>query len=625
LYHGILTVLTFLILQLCKRRSLGDQSLMYSSTVAKFRWFLLPSEALKFVAVSKDNNLAGVDSIKSPRPFAPKVYSENEKSDGGQSEKATVPSCQPYPNSIPTQILQSSSWNYEPSILNSLHNHRVISELDSGMSNSISSELNFSSNEHEEDNDLFVTAGATVTGPAICFGFGSSFEEKSSSVDTEREDGVACGDSTEVTQKSIPEVNNFVMFSQQNSISSQGDQAVPNDCISTQSGNTDQQFQTSPPQLQLDSPSQGGYSSSPMSMPMTGYFPQSNMNQQGFVNNNCVFSQDSMPPSSPIPQSNYAPSSYSYQQSQSNTISETCTTYVQLNSQAVSSVEQQQQQSYQQSYCPSPSYQLQPNNSFENSYNVVDGNIGNASSPVMAFSPTPYGYNGSYFPDQNAFQQSPNLDPPTQFYQQPFSPDPYQKLASFTPSNHIENGVNEQIVEVAMRRVTDEIANQLKSEIRDVINQVEQGIDPSGSRERANSFSLKDRKLESLKRRTRTLSGHVLSSFNKTEDKPASGLSKSYEADDAVNSGEKFDTIEKEVRSTDDEVFGIEPKPKEKKCLECTPVADRVPLPQIEPPTNLSKWHCPTKQIFKPTLKASFLTSLSPASSMECTVKNCRC
>jgi len=563
---------------------------MYDSKVAKLRWFLLPSEAMNFLATNKDS--VGLSLVVSPRPFCPRVYPARGNNDVDSNK--TVPDKMQYQGSIPSQILQSSSWNFvEPPNSISFPHNRFMSDVDSGMSNSNSSELNFSGNEIEDDRDLFVT-GATVTGPAICFGFGS-FEDRSSSVDTEKEDNI---DKT-IIKGVLVDQSQIGTFTEQNTsqmftvgnVSSNQQQSYPNPDVNTATLNSPTEGFCNPV-MKKSVPTQTIYTDPQCFNANTGY---SSTNQQ-YQDTNLV--------SSPVPQINYP--AYSYPQPQNMAMGDTATTYVQLNSQSLSSVNSQQ--TYPPCYSPAQ-HQFQSQNSIDNTFNNTDGNIMNASSPVMAFSPTPYGYCGYSQIDQqpnNSYSSQP-IDVQHQPFQQSFSPDPYKKFTSSFGGNTIENGVNEQIVEVAMRRVTDEIASQLKSEIRGVINQVEQGIDPNGLRERANSFTLKDRKIESLKRRTRTLSGHTFSSLGKSEEK-VTFKAGTPESQESSSSDEAFepDTENAENRLSK-ELEGS------KKCVDCSAWTQRDRLAvneSLEIEKNKSnKWHCPAKNVFKPTLKVRITSS----------------
>ena len=143
------------------------------------------------------------------------------------------------------------------------------------------------------------------------------------------------------------------------------------------------------------------------------------------------------------------------------------------------------------------------------------------------------------------------------------------------------------VVNKTLRHATS-IANELKSEIREVISQVEQGIDPDGLRERSSSVNAKDKRFDRF-RRTRTLSGHLMNSNIKRNDSDKSELSQSAESQEATctDASTSTETPEKQ-----------------------TPAESPTKLKKVKDPKGGARWHCPPKNIFKPTLQVSGLRKI---------------
>jgi len=182
--------------------------------------------------------------------------------------------------------------------------------------------------------------------------------------------------------------------------------------------------------------------------------------------------------------------------------------------------------------------------------------------------------------------------------------------------------MNDEMVQNAMRRVTHELANELKSEIREVISQVEQGMDPDGIRERSNSFNIRgNSKIDDFKGRTRSLSGEAFKSNPFRKSKVRSLLKfndaemekyrreKESQAWTTCESEESDIDLEREAALDEVAEGGIESCELDNTigniCLEKQSELSETDDSQESSSRSvgLAKWHHPTKRILKPTLK----------------------
>ncbi|ODN03689.1 tRNA 2-thiocytidine biosynthesis protein TtcA [Orchesella cincta] len=146
---------------LCKRRTLPDQSLMFDAAAARLKWFMLPSEALE-VLNNHQNNTKGI-SIKSPKPFRVKTYFSEKEGHGVTNF---------YPNSVPHQLIQWGDGDV-------VSPAKYLTKSDDVFQTN-SNDHYYSSNENDSDPELLIAEGTTVTGPSICFTSTNNSECKSS-------------------------------------------------------------------------------------------------------------------------------------------------------------------------------------------------------------------------------------------------------------------------------------------------------------------------------------------------------------------------------------------------------------------------------------------------------------
>lgn len=591
---------------MCKRRKLADQSLLYNETsAANLRWFILPSEAMPIVDPSGGGGGTS-NTLKSPKPFTPKVYKERETRETNYLE-----------GSVPSQIMQSS-WYDEQINLNSLP-HATIdldsAELGDGTT-SVNNHYLPSSVDYEdsEENELLVSAaylGTTVTGPSICFAMGESKTVYESDVKIRR---------TATNRAAAPEMESHATQTPSSSLCATLTQTAEDaNCSIPQS----QQMISSIPingQVVAGSEINNYYNTTPNTAPLSYNsigqpdptvfsFPHNN---QGtittsplMINNNHLMYGDginnyhvnSNTSYSPIPPTSMTPLPYDAPQQQ----------FVNMNGNVVDSTIYHQSPIVVGSPippsslpvpCNSPCFQnFQSQHSLDSQYNSAPEcfSNNNISSPAMSASPIPYqtctDSLGVYTPVMSPQQNYGSNNGTPLFSPTVGSIIPMKPLSATPPSS--EPSVSEQIVQNAMRRVTDQIASELKSEIRGLVSQVEQGIE-NGLRERANSFTFKDRKIESLKRRTRTLSGQSISN----------ALDKQHD----LEVKKKVDVEEKVVNSDSGvEEEGKSDKKSSSSCVTCNPTAhaaseEKMVKSMVEG-SKSSKWHCPPKNVFKPALE----------------------
>lgn len=586
---------------------MADQSLLYESA-AKIRWFLLPSEALNVLS----RNSAGA-SVKSPKPFRPKVFEQRPAIE-------TVY----YANSVPSQVLQSA-WCEETTQLKCVS--RTTISLDSAVLNGSfrRSHRNSKSMDYENTGIEFLVTpgslGATVAHPPMYFtpskvrsdpSIGQSPNRNIYDIDSHVTK--TASRSYEIKHKPTSEPRQ--MFS---NMSINGDTWTV-----AVNGVNDPFFAQARALARPPFP----FPDDPTVPPSSPSVKKNHLIYVDRRNSKCSINNTNV---NPVPEI-FCPPPNDNRQTRSDN-------YQIMN--GVGGNVQSQTQVYQPLNLNPEVHSLMPNEYQQHSSLIVDppyqpaevaevAAVAECNSPCFQnfeLQPQPNLDNQYYSaPEFGTNLSSPIMTPSPVPPQHPMDCNALPKVSG-SPQNHMatpisESTVSEQMVESAMRRVTDQIAIELKSEIRGVISQVEQGIE-GGLRERANSFTFKDRKIESLKRRSRTLSGNSLSkkssaaglaqkldkTFNPTKLTISNGINQYADGD---HNDDVFDTE-------------LSPKPQNKKedmaegrptktrkingCITCKLLPSTQPTEKIGSETETtfpkSKWHCPPKNIFKATLEVS--------------------
>lgn len=597
---------------------------MFDSAASRLKWFMLPSEALEVL----NSNAKTASTIKAPRPFHVKKYVEEE-------ENHTVKNF--YPNSVPHQLVQSSC--VEGDIL-SLTKCTLKSD-ESFQSNY--SDLYYSSNDYDSDPEMLIAEGATVTGPSICFTAPTSNGQENSVSSVSESSTVP--DSVQINSSPVIlngtqsfEITNVMAGNEINAQTT----AVPymNYTYSRTESTTSLMSQETLSQDGLsrhNSVDQYEYSQM-QHYPQTGnYVISANVIQSSnpyACHNNNTSMNGYMEPTPHISFS-YGTNQAQYSNNPSNVSSpmmaDPCSpmTPSAMNTNPQQFLQSQQSVDMSQSpfpFAPSPSCMSHSANSDSGVVMGNEGTWGHLSSPMMTPSPVPC-YNNQMTggnlidPNQNlqgaapqipggTGQSLPILSPNLAFTGNHANSQSAPTLAS--PTNSNSSNIDNELVKVAMRRVTNEIANELKSEIRGVISQVEQGIDPDACRERANSFSsAKDKKMEALKKRARTMSGHVLRYKRSDPGDDLNPEDKSDTTDESslASEGNLTNDDKSSMESGNGKSYGVPKKVSESSgsnvcCLGRKESGEKSSSAsaQNKRPT---KWHCPPKNIIKPTLTVS--------------------
>ncbi|CAG7825541.1 unnamed protein product [Allacma fusca] len=691
-----------------QRRSLPDQTLLFDNKYRRLKWFLLPSEAQSLL--NTESASAPTDNSK---PFMIKEYDVIETEDDLQAKRNETTSILGA-LSVPKQLLKSC-WSLDQSI--KLSANKIV-DTDNLTENSTGSELNASSNENESENEYLV-AGATVTGPSICFTSEpadsvvtpsisrlcstndepildprSLQDTKENSVikDLRGNGAVYCrsienhcngngdcnGGVPLITSSSPRPIDNlpmeptFVPFGNMNGKTNSVEHPLSNESqlvsmpsdnnyfiyppngnhfVNDVNGCINQQFLSpSPtpayPSFSSYNGSGGMQSPCPVIDNSTNFLGGYSVNQD--PSNNIVYNTSPVPPQ----YNNY------YNQSPINPLTNqvngnSCVTPFQHSTMV------QQHPNSNFVYSQDTTYHANGTDQCYGYNDVTSGNMcvsGDYSSggwmnngQVVITSPIPV---------------SPHPQPPTNFcsmlpqtadcnYNSSYPSTPMSPQVSFgSPTSAVapntvgtpeKQHTTESMVKDAMRRVTSELANELKSEIREVISQVEQGIDPDGIRERANSFTAKDKNLENLRARSRTLSGHVLNSnFRKTGsfdskspasislDETGSRLS-SQASTESRESSVEIQIIQETTASVIDvaisQMFVSNESQSASTCTRTCRIKNQIPdsatkdfceissslleleiseteIKKDKVPPSSAKWHCPPKNIIKTTLQA---------------------
>ncbi|CAL8115207.1 unnamed protein product [Orchesella dallaii] len=584
---------------LCKRRTLPDQSLMFDAAAARLKWFMLPSEALE-VLNNHQNNTKGI-SIKSPKPFRVKTYSLEKD---GQSVTNF------YPNSVPYQLIQWGDGDV-------VSPAKYLAKSDD-VFQSNSSDHYYSSNENDSDPELLIAEGATVTGPSICFTSTNNSESKSSP--TAKSNSLSLSESSTVSEgvrnNSYPSMNDVARVRAENPVNGSNGFSQSTEYIYGRNDSTSS--------LNQDGMSLGSLSrANSVDQHYPNCMPVANYQTANYVISANVQQSDPQPYSNGI--NGYAESgsqlSYTYPVTHyANPPNTPLAGYTNQMAQPVAQMNSSwsQQQGYDTSNFPfSPSPAMQ-NYTVSSDSGVISGNDtawGHLNSPVMTPSPVPCYSNqmsGSITSEQiynqpmsgitgSSLPLSNNTGLPVNSYGSQSSPC----LAS--PTNSSQAAIASQGLKNAFQRVTNEIANELKSELRGVISQVEQGMDPDACRERASSFTSKDKKMDALKKRARTLSGQVHFKRQETKDevKAAKSEEKSDSTDESSSASEVSSATDSKNASTQSEPPTLG---KMKNCVDgCALVKrdeDELNAAKLELTRRPPKWHCPPKNILKPTLTA---------------------
>lgn len=618
-------IILFNVLQLCKRRTLPDQSLMFDSASSRLKWFMLPSEALEIMN-SHHMNTKPI-SIRSPQPFHVKEYSSDE-------DRQYMTAF--YSSSVPYQLTQSSWGEGDISPAKS-----ILKSDESFHTNNNCNELYYSSNDNDSDPEILIAEGATVTGPSICFTATSTPDTPSRIAHSVSESSVV-SDGLGNVQGSpcpppvmngalpgspvVPVLNesgmcttNQYMYTRTESTTSLSHDTSSQEALSRHNSVDQQQYPVCPQQVQNYQQPVNNYmistnvqqsTSLPMNNGLNGYMEPSNMAYSYPMN------QYSNPPNTPA-----AVFNNQYVQPQ------------QQQQQQPVSVQQvnpnwQQQQSFETTNFPfSPAttpcqtYPVNPDLSFQNTCN--DMPWGHMGSPVMTPSPVPC-FTNPVTPtmfEQMHTQPVMNQVVPSMTHatEQPMMvatvnvnnntiPRSSSNLPSPTTASSLTS-IENDLVTIAMRRVTHDIANELKSEIREVISQVEQGIDPDGARERASSFSaMKDRK--ALEGRSRTLSGHVLRFKRSHTMDDTNNNNKENRTHGRSNSSDDSSLIEEKLAASMNKTLTSEKKCKAGCHFSKQDRKHAKAINGVDEGQQPVKWHSPPKNIIRPTLAVCTQTFL---------------
>lgn len=551
-----------------------NQSLIFDSEVAHLRWFLLPSESLSIL-----NGTWNEPIIQ--KPFTVKEFPKGEIV------------LDYYDSSVPSQIGQAAINKVED-----IKGRRVTADSDSFGS----SEFSFNDSDYEH-----LVPGETVTGPSICFSRASvDFEttpepeplptqmNETSPIDVlnnnhptpEKVDtNHVIGNQMPVASHIIEPFNNLVTCCQKVETLGQLETALEQTTHKNQSNNSVTTNTTSQPLNVQVTANQyiGSHNGNSYEDPLYGneVSPSSPFVANQFINQNGVhagmhnlnignYSSNTMPSYSSSPLYNcYSPNN---------------------------------------SCSPDISAGFQ-NYQYQNNFVEHNGNdqIFYSELPVQTQTPGYYISNPNmqqYAYPPKYLQQPLEMQIPTQIYQQSpqnsfcaSSMDSQSQISSIDDRSSQEtlqrsNSTDDyqDVFNRTLRHATS-IANELKSEIREVISQVEQGIDPDGIRDRSSSCNRKDTALDQLKR-TRTLSGHLLNyKLTRSESEASHTESTSTQTTDTSSDLTDIATEKQSLASN----------------LVCPVKAVNKITKKVSKENHKLNWHCPPKEIFKPTLLVSWL------------------
>lgn len=565
---------------------------------------MLPSEALEIMNSHHTNTKPSSSSLKAPQPFRVKLYCTDEE---------RQPATSFYPGSVPYQLIQSS-WG-EGDIASPA---KCTQKSDESF-HSNASDLYYSSNENDSDPEVLIAEGITVTGPSICFTVApTNHDNKDSHTSNSISESSTVSDGVPSTPVA-PYVN--------------GLHTTPSDpCIANgvPNGNEYTYSRTE----STSSLSQDAFQDGLSRHNSIDQQPSHCMQIQNYDNSSYMISTN-VQQSNSLPCNNafngYADTSSQYSFSYpmnvySNPPNTPSTIITNQGAQPVAQTNPNwsQQQSFDGSsnfpFAASPVCQNYAGNN-EHGGLGTDTSWGNVCSPVMTPSPLSsynINHNGTPVIMEQIHIQPPSMSP-LPMTNQATTPvtainvnsivsQPTPCLAS--PTIPTTQSIQNELVNIAMRRVTNEIANELKSELRGVISQVEQGIEDN-LRERANSFTSKDKKVEALKRRARTLSGHAIR-LKRSDTKDEST---SMNADEKSDSNDES-SISDPILTSEKIDIGPHTKcttAKGKKGSSCKDSNcclvkrdDDKPPKDTETCKRPLKWHCPSKNILKPTLTVTF-------------------
>lgn len=584
---------------------------MFNTASAQLKWFMLPSEALEIMNSHHTNTKP---TIKSPQPFRVKSYVPDDE----RQSSALY-----YPSSVPCQLIQSS-WRDGDATSPA----KCTLKSDESFHSNIS-DLYYSSNENDSDPEALMAEGTTVTGPSICFASApaTTNPEKPlrNAISLDVTSNIA--DGTQMQQSTPPIINNGVHngTSDPYIITTNG---MPNGTDSTSAYSRTESTSS----LSHETLSQDGLSRhNSVDQQYAQCVPIQNYQTEGCMISTNDQQTNSLPCNSGFNGYPESSSQFSFSYPINNYSNPPNTPSVMANQCVQTATQPNPTWSQQQSFDATSNFPFSPTPCQNYGLNWEQGGLqvnqdaswGHVSSPVMTPSPVPSYSNlhgNSLLLDQMQ-TQTPTMSPLPQSNQIPTihaisvnSVGSQSTPCLASPTNSNSASIENDIVNNAMRRVTNEIANELKSELRGVIFQMEQSID-DGLRERANSFTTKDKKVEALKRRTRTLSGHAIR-FKRSEikdetaplkrgeeEKSDSNDESSLTSDPSSSSDNKAETTESTENITTSQKLN---SCKDNSCcyIKRDDSTDKLEKKNVEVSKRPLKWHCPSKNILKPTIAA---------------------